>query len=108
MALFRPVLAADGEDDARRCVSLRSIDKKDIVDNRTVILRRDPGPDIVMHLRRDCPQLRYHNTFYFQRDAVEICAGFDWITTRSGSACLIERLAIAPKPAKPAPEPGAQ
>lgn len=87
------------------CIDLRRVERSEILDNRTIHLFNVPGPDLTMHLRRDCPELRYHDTFYFNTQEGEICAGFDWITTRAGYACLIDRFEKVPLPKAPRKPP---
>lgn len=87
--------APDSEQDASpRCISIVEVRRKSIVDEMTVRLQRRGKPDIFVHFDQPCPQLTYHSSFFLPKDADEICRDFDWITTRSGNACLIHHFSL--------------
>lgn len=65
--------SADGKDKAVadpagkegvRCIQLRRIRYSKVVDNQTIILYMNGGPDYQMNLVRRCPGLKFQKTWY--------------------------------------------
>ncbi|GER01873.1 hypothetical protein JCM17845_24960 [Iodidimonas gelatinilytica] len=79
----------DAEESVGNCVSTRQISATHILDDRKILLEMREGADIVMHLKYQCPQLKFHDYFSYESTLGQLCAELDQITTRAGFHCDI-------------------
>jgi len=52
------------EEKGVRCIKLRRIRHSKVIDNQTIILYMNGGPDYQMNLVRRCPGLKFQKTWY--------------------------------------------
>jgi hypothetical protein len=89
--------AADPQGEAT-CVQVDRIRDAQVLSDQVVRLRLRGGKRTDMILRNGCMGLAFHESFYYRPGPTgRLCAGFDWITARSGSRCQIEAFRDAPK-----------
>lgn len=74
------------EEEAERCVDVRSIDRTDVVDDYNILFYMRNGDIYVNHLPRRCPGLRRERTFSYRTTMSRLC-NVDLITVldRMGS-----------------------
>jgi hypothetical protein len=77
-------------DTATRCVSLRAIDKTDILDDGNILFYMRGGEVYVNHLPHGCPGLKLADTFMYRTPIDSICS-VDIIT-------VLERLGVSLRP----------
>jgi hypothetical protein len=71
-----------------------------------VRLNMREGPDILMRLRRHCPQLYFHRYISYTPVNGQLCEGLDDVVSRSGMPCRIGSFTdAAPPPAVETTEP---
>lgn len=80
---------------APRCVILNTILDGEVLSGLEVLLALRDGTELLATLARDCPQLKFHDSFTYQTVGGRLCAGEGRIVARSGEACLISSFSAA-------------
>jgi hypothetical protein len=79
------------------CLPTDRIREAQVVSDRQIRFRMHGGAVYDMTLRDGCFGLAFHESFYYRTSPNrQLCAGVDWITSRSGSRCQIEALRLTP------------
>ncbi|MFC4346614.1 DUF6491 family protein [Kordiimonas lipolytica] len=76
--------------DDKQCINADKISGYRVVSDELVRLEMQGQKDILLRLKRHCPQLYYHKYMSFTPVNGKLCARFDDIITRSGTPCRIE------------------
>jgi len=80
-----------------RCITTNRIMSYSVESDDTVRLMMRGKKDVIMKLRRDCPQLHYHNYIAYTPVNGQLCARMDDIVTRTGLPCRIGTLTEIPR-----------
>ena len=78
------------ETDESRCVDTDGILKYKVESDIAVRLFMRDQQEVMLRVKRFCPQLHFHRYMSFTPVDGRICAGADDIKTRAGLACRIE------------------
>lgn len=92
IAYSRPAPATGwSEHKAARCVPLRRIAAVTVMAGDSVDLLLDDGRRLRAKLGSDCPALDFYSGIYVKPDGDgRLCAGRDWIRSRSGGQCQVQ------------------
>lgn len=98
--------ATESDHKAKHCIPTDRIIGYKVESDDLVRLEMKGHKDVLVHLKRACPQLHYHNYIAFQPINGELCARFDDIISRTGLPCRIESFTemTRPKPEEDKPE----
>lgn len=81
------------------CLGLDTIKSATVVNDRSIRFLLHSGETVQMQLHDRCPGLTYDDAFYYEVTPTrQICERFDSILARSGSRCMIERIATVKTP----------
>ncbi len=89
-------LQAQESGDAKKCIDADKVSGYRIVSDELIRLEMRGQKDVLLRLKRHCPQLHYHKYMSFTPVNGQICARFDDIITRSGTPCRIESFSDVP------------
>ncbi|SDD31655.1 DUF6491 family protein [Kordiimonas lacus] len=85
-------LKAQETAEAKKCIDAGKISGYRIVTDEVIRLEMQGQKDVLLRLKRHCPQLHYHKYMSFTPVNGQLCARFDDIITRSGTPCRIESI----------------
>ncbi|MCJ9429906.1 DUF6491 family protein [Kordiimonas marina] len=80
-----------------RCITTDRIMSYSVESDDTVRLMMMGKKDVIMKLRRNCPQLHYNNYIAYTPVNGQLCARMDDIVTRTGLPCRIGTLTEIPR-----------
>lgn len=81
------------------CLGLDTIKSATVISDRAIRFLLHSGETVQMQLHDRCPGLAYDDAFYYEVTPTrQICERFDSILARSGSRCMIERIATVKAP----------
>ncbi len=89
-------LVAQDSGDAKKCIDADKVSGYRIVSDELIRLEMQGQKDVLLRLKRHCPQLHYHKYMSFTPVNGQLCARFDDIITRSGTPCRIESFSDIP------------
>jgi len=100
LASAGPLLAQESGD-AKKCIDADKVSGYRIVSDELIRLEMQGQKDVLLRLKRHCPQLHYHKYMSFTPVNGQLCARFDDIITRSGTPCRIESFSeVSDEPAE--------
>jgi hypothetical protein len=78
----------------KRCIPADFIRQATVKDDKTIDLDLSGGRIYAIKFKDKCPGLGFDKTFYYYlTPSRQLCARFDTIVTRSGSRCIIDKIA---------------
>lgn len=83
--------------DKPECLQADRIQNYKVESDELVRFEMDGKTDILMRLKRHCPQLHFHKYMSYTPVNGQLCAKFDDIITRAGTPCRIDSLEEVPK-----------
>jgi len=107
-ACFTPIVAAEVPQSTNsnaqsipvtnetRCIETNQIARYKTENDELVRLFMKNGSQMLLRLKRQCPQLHFHHYISYTPVDGKICAGSNQIKTRAGLACRIGSIAPAP------------
>ncbi len=90
-----------GEAERGRCIPTSEISSYKVESDLLVRLKMRNADDIIMRLRRHCPQLHFHDYISYTPVNGQLCEGIDDVVSRSGMPCRIASFTEATAPAAP-------
>ncbi|WP_417459448.1 DUF6491 family protein [Kordiimonas sp.] len=79
-----------------RCISTDNIQSYEVQSDEIVRFIMADADDILVRLKRSCPQLHYHGYISYQPVNGQLCARIDDLVSRAGTPCRIDSFAKAP------------
>jgi len=85
VAPLASALPQDTSGDELRCISLRRIDRTEVIDDRHIVFRLRGGDIYLNQLSRSCPRLDLERRFSYRTSTSQLCS-IDSITVIENSA----------------------
>ncbi|WP_417456311.1 DUF6491 family protein [Kordiimonas sp.] len=79
-----------------RCISTRNIQSYEVQSDEVVRFKMQGTDDILVRLKRSCPQLHYHGYISYQPVNGQLCARIDDLVSRAGTPCRIDSFSKIP------------
>ena len=92
------------DEDQTRCLETGQITGYKTENDKTVRFFMENGEDMLLKLKRLCPQLHFHRYISYTPVDGKLCAGSDKIKTRAGVNCRIFSISPALQPPVAAPQ----
>ena len=96
LAAQSPVDITPSPADETRCIETDQIRNYRVETDERVRVFMKNSQQMLLRLKRQCPQLRFHRYFSYTPTDGKICAGVDEIKTRAGLACRIASVTPVP------------
>lgn len=84
-----------------RCIPTSDIASYKVESDLLVRLKMRNASDVIMRLRRHCPQLHFHDYISYTPVNGQLCEGVDDVVSRSGMPCRIASFTEAAAPSAP-------
>ncbi len=96
----------DAEAEQTRCIPTSDITGYKVESDSLVRLKMRGASDVIMRLKRHCPQLHFHKYISYTPVNGKLCEGLDDVVSRSGMPCRIASFSDDPVSSAPQSQTG--